>query len=209
MSRYYTALAAAFVRGHLPETAALPDDEAIEAGLAAGVRIHKFKRTELERVQRAIGILRSLAPASLLDIGSGRGVFLWPLLDAFPSLDVIATDLAGHRCSNLMAAYRGGVTRLRVVRMDAQRMAAGEGTVDVVTMLEVLEHMPDPESAAAGAVRAARRAVVFSVPSHEDDNPEHIHLFTKPRLERMFRQAGVRTVRFEPVLNHFLGVAVK
>ncbi len=209
MSRYYTALAAAFVRGHRPETIALTDEEAVEAGLALGLRLHKFKRTELERVQRAIGILRSLAPLRLLDIGSGRGVFLWPLLDAFPHLDVIATDLDARRCSNLMAAHRGGIDRLRVIRMDAQRMPLAADSVDTVTMLEVLEHMPDPESAAKCALRAARRAAVFSVPSHEDDNPEHIQLFTKPRLEKMFREAGARNVRFEPVLNHFLGVAVK
>ena len=37
---------------------------------------------------------RGLAPASLLDVGSGRGAFLWPLLEAFPGLPVIAVEIA-------------------------------------------------------------------------------------------------------------------
>ena len=49
-------------------------------------KLHKFKRIdELPRVRRVIGMLRgALRPTSLLDVGSGRGAFLWPLLDAFP-----------------------------------------------------------------------------------------------------------------------------
>jgi 2-polyprenyl-3-methyl-5-hydroxy-6-metoxy-1,4-benzoquinol methylase len=50
--------------------------------------------------------------------------------------------------------------------------------VDIVTLLEVLEHIPDVEKAVA-AVRMARKYVVVSVPSKEDNNPEHIHLLTK------------------------------
>ena len=51
-------------------------------------------------------------------------------------------------------------------------------SVDIVTLLEVLEHIPDVEKAVA-AVRMARKYVVVSVPSKEDNNPEHIHLLTK------------------------------
>ena len=41
---------------------------------------------------RVLGTLRGIAPTHLLDIGTGRGVFLWPLLDAFPSLMVTAVE---------------------------------------------------------------------------------------------------------------------
>jgi len=42
-SRYFTSLAAAFVRGRLPELAQERDDAAVIAlGLAAGLRLHKF-----------------------------------------------------------------------------------------------------------------------------------------------------------------------
>jgi hypothetical protein len=53
----------------------------------------------------------------------------------------------------------------------------------------------------------ARRFVVASVPTHEDDNPEHIHLFDEKSLGALF--SGARRVSFEHVLNHTLCVVGK
>lgn len=93
--RYFTRLAAAYVRGKLEvRTPQLPAEELIELGLSSGLRLHKFKRNaELPRVRKVLGILRGLAPASLLDVGSGRGTFLWPLLDTFPHIEVTSIDI--------------------------------------------------------------------------------------------------------------------
>src|SRR5688572_14232711 len=91
--RYYTDLAAAFVRGKIGGSGELSSEELIGLGKDRGLRLHKFKRqAELPRVRKVLGVLQGLAPASLLDMGSGRGAFLWPLLDAFPHLEVIALD---------------------------------------------------------------------------------------------------------------------
>src|SRR5512138_3877464 len=88
--RYHTPLAAAFVRGRLGAVADERDADAIARGLAGGLRLHKFKsQTALPRVRRALGLLRGLGPATLLDVGSGRGTFLWPLL-ADPALAAVA-----------------------------------------------------------------------------------------------------------------------
>ena len=51
--RYYTELAAAFVRGKLGGAGDLSSEELIEVGRARGLRLHKFKRqVELPRVQK-------------------------------------------------------------------------------------------------------------------------------------------------------------
>jgi len=222
---YFARLAAAYVRerlagspmaaGHAalfarPLDALGPEQLAalVRLGLGAGLRLHRFKRTmELPRVRRALGILRGLAPTSLLDVGSGRGAFLWPLLDAFPGLPVTAIDLLDHRVADIQAVRDGGVATLSALRGDATALSFADGAFDVATMLEVLEHIPDTQRALAEVCRVARRCVVLSVPSKPDDNPEHIHLFDSPTLVSLVRGAGMARVSVEHVLNHRIVVA--
>lgn len=210
--RYFLDLAAAFVRGKL----GLADnnlqdlDELFQRGLEANLKLHKFKRTmELARVQRVFGILKGLQPETLLDIGSGRGAFLWPLLSEFPDLSVTAVDMRPDRIADIEAVSIGGIGRLRGVAMDACNLSEFvDEEFDIVTLLEVLEHMPDPRKAIEEAVRVSRRGIILSVPSKPDDNPEHIHLLGKERLQEMIECAGLRA-RFESVLNHIIAIAVK
>jgi SAM-dependent methyltransferase len=207
--RYVTHLAAAFVRGKLPHLPAeLSNDEIIKTGLESGLRLHKFKRnSELPRVRRVLGTLQGLCPASLLDIGSGRGAFLWPLLDAFPQLDVTAIDLNPVRVADINSVSKGGVSNLKALQMDATKIDLEDNCVEVVTALEVLEHLPSPQRAVSEAVRVASKFVIASVPSKEDENPEHIHLFDKRRFESLFLSAGARSAKIEFVLNHMIAVA--
>jgi len=206
---HYVSLAAAYCRGRLGLTGS-DDESAVAAGVVAGLRLHRFKRTaELPRVRRVIGALLGLAPAELLDLGSGRGVFLWPLVDAMPELRVLAVDRLAHRVAGLAAVARGGVSRLAAARMDATRLAVRSRSFDVVTVLEVLEHIPDAAAAVGEAMRVAGRAVIATVPSHEDDNPEHIHLFDGARLEALFLAAGARRVSVEHVRGHIVAVALR
>ena len=125
----YEPFAAAFVRGR-----------AIQGGSqlgtdAAELPLHYFKRVPLlPRIQWALGVLHSLQPTNLLDIGSGRGKFLWPLLDAFP-------DAAGHgggqRIRDACATWRrctwAAIERLTVRQADATSLPFADGAFDVVT----------------------------------------------------------------------------
>ncbi len=222
---YYQTLAAAYVRGKLADAAiraahpqlfaqpleALSAEEleqVIELGLEQGLRLHRFKRTmDLPRVRRVLGMLRGLQPASLLDVGSGRGAFLWPLLDAFPWLPVTTIDLLDYRVADMQAVHDGGITVLSASRQDVTALTFADRSFDVVTMLEVLEHISDTEKALAEVCRVAERCVIFSVPSKPDDNPEHIHLFTGQRLRALLAAHGARQVNVSYVLNHMLVVA--
>ena len=204
---YYTELAAAYVRGLWPDAAG--DDGAQNAaGRAGGLKLHRFKRTaDLPRVRAVIGMLHGLAPDSLLDVGSGRGVFLWPLLDAFPGLPVTAIDRDQTRIDHLEAVRRGGYAALSPHVMDGAIMDFADNEFDGVTVLEVLEHVEDPLAVAREAVRVGRRFVIASVPSKEDDNPEHIRLFDAESLAALFGEAGASRVSVDYVLNHMICMA--
>jgi SAM-dependent methyltransferase len=210
--RYHLELAAAFVRGRLGRVRGECDEDAIARGLAGGLRLHKFKAdVALPRVRRVLGLLRAFAPVTLLDVGSGRGTFLWPLLadTALPDVTVTAIDRDPRRATDLGAVARGGVPRLTAARADVVELPFRDGAFDATTALEVLEHLPDaaPERAAREALRVSRRALVVSVPSHEDDNPGHVQRFDARALEALLRRAGARSVAFEHVLNHTIAVA--
>lgn len=204
----YTAFAAAYVRGALGAVPAETDAATLDRGLAAGLRLHRFKRNaELPRVRRVLGVLRGLGPASLLDVGSGRGTFLWPLLDALPGVPTLSIERSPDRATQLGHVATGGVTALSVVRGDARRLPLASGAVDTALALEVLEHLHEPTAAAVELVRVARRFVVATVPSTPDDNPEHVQLFAPKDLERLFGDAGATKVDITGVHGHHVVVA--
>ncbi|MBX9693684.1 MAG: class I SAM-dependent methyltransferase [Cyanobacteria bacterium] len=225
-TNYFGIFAAAFVRGKLTDCADLSHADSeltktpllelteeqvqrlIELGKERDLKIHKFKKTMgLQRVQSVLGILKGLQPSELLDIGTGRGVFLWPLLDELPWLSVTCIDLNSLRVRDLNAVRDGGISRLKAIEGDIALLDVQPNSFDVVTFLEALEHIPNPQAALDKAASIARRSLILSVPSHEDDNDEHIHLFTRDTISSMLLTAGARRVNVQYVLNHLIAVA--
>ena len=220
--------AAAWILGHARRTGipALPEGvgqktagactpeeqrEIVAAGQAAGLKLYPFKTgtQTLARTRRVLGFLRSVSFETMLDVGSGRGVFLIPFMKEFPGVRVTALDLLEKRVAFLNELADGGFGRLRAERGNVCSRPFPDDSFDVVTMLEVLEHIPEAEKAAAAAVRIARQYVVVTVPSKPDSNPEHIHLLTKDRLTEMFRAAGCTRLHFDGVEGHLFLVAAK
>lgn len=218
-------LACAFVRGRLAQASspgppidlftkpleALTSSEQhrlIRMGIDQGLLLHQFKWTaELPRVRHVLGVLKSLQPRSLLDVGSGRGAFLWPLVETFPSLPVTVIELLPQRVEDIQAVRDGGFPQIRAYEMDACRMAFADRSFDVVTALEVVEHVREPQRAISEICRMAARSAILSVPSRPDDNPEHIHLFSEKRLAGLLQEGGAARVTFAYVPNHLIGIA--
>lgn len=202
--QYIQRLAEAYRRGYEMKYAGAEN--------APEMKMHYFKAKEdLPRVQVVLGFLRGIISAgqcqSLLDTGCGRGVFLFPLLREFPDLDVTGVDILPHRVEMLDCISKGGVENLHPMLADICDGVLPDKSFDVVTMLEVLEHIPDTEAAVKNAVRLARNYVIVSVPSKPDDNPEHIHLFSNEDLKNHFLNAGCSKVKFMSVTNHRIMIA--
>lgn len=184
--------------------------EIIDYGKKTGLKMYRFKEKEdLPRVKAVIGFLKAIYPQSLLDVGSGRGVFLFPFMREFPETPVTSLDILPHRVEFLNAIHDGGVSRLTALNEDICTWNICESSYDVVTMLEVLEHIPEVEKAVNNAVRIAKRYIVVSVPSKPDNNPEHIHLLTKDKLTDMLTRAGAKKLHFSGVNGHLLMIAAK
>ncbi len=97
---------------------------------------------------------------SVLDLGCGDGSFLVCLRERVGGLNVRGADVSDEALA--IARARG----IDAVHLDLSD-PAGEipGTYDVVTALEVIEHVPDAESAVLKAAAAARRYLIVSVPN--------------------------------------------
>lgn len=144
---YYSEYAAAFVRGARPDLVADSTQDTILLAVKSGCRLHRFKRSVvLPRVQRTIGVLRGFQPETLLDVGTGRGTFLWPLLDQLETVRVTCIDVLQYRVDEINLVNRGGVSRLNAIHGDIQNAKLQPDSFDVVTMLEVLEHLHAPTS---------------------------------------------------------------
>lgn len=202
--QYITFLAEAYKRGYEKRYAGIKD--------APEMKLHYFKvKEDLPRVQVVLSFLQGIVPAdqckTLLDVGSGRGVFLFPLLREFPDLEVTSLDILPHRVALHECIHEGGIDNLHPLQENICTWDAPDKSFDVVTMLEVMEHIPDTLAVVRNAIRLARNYIIVSVPSKPDDNPEHIHLFSNDELKRLFLEYGCSKVKFTGVTGHTIMIA--
>ena len=136
-------------------------------------------------------LVADVAPESVLDVGCGEGIVTRRIAR---SLDgrVVGLDVDSPR---LRAAWDGAATRVEYVVGDAQALPFADGEFDLVSLVEMLQLVEDPDRALAEAARVARRAVIVTVP-HEPlwrvlnvargayvralgDTPGHLHHWSR------------------------------
>ncbi len=219
--QYFAKIAAAYVRGKLSGEELLLEKpledlspEEVEGifhyGKEHELKLYPFKRTRgLPRVLVLLGLFSSIRPSSLLDIGTGRGVFLYPFLDKFPKTKVECIDKKEVHVDDLLALKNGGYDLLNARNHDVRELPYENNSFQVVTALEVLEHIDDLESAFQEITRVASDWIICSMPSKEDDNEEHINLFTKESVTAHFNNCGIHNIKISYTHEHMLVIAKK
>lgn len=159
----------------------------------------------IDRFYAQLGaVVDPLAPASALDAGCGEGETLARLDGLLPHDATAAIDLsepAVRHTSERIPWVDASVASVTDLPFD-------DGSFDLVLCLEVLEHLPEPETALDELSRVSRRDVVVSTP-HEPwfrlgsllrgkylrqlgNHPEHVNHWSRRSLpallETRFRE---------------------
>jgi len=180
-------------------------DTLIENAKKRNIDIHNFKNSKLPRVEKVLGFLKSVRPPSILDIGFGRGKFLYPLLEEFGNYNITAIEKnpkSIEEAKQLQASYNN-LTLIEEDFLNTNDIGWYDNVFHTITALEVMEHIEDTEKFLDECVRLAYEWIILSVPSKEDDNPGHIHLFTQEKVNELFKKYNL-TPKYEYVLNHMI-----
>jgi 2-polyprenyl-6-hydroxyphenyl methylase/3-demethylubiquinone-9 3-methyltransferase len=113
--------------------------------------LHEINPVRLEWIDRAVG----LAGKDVVDVGCGGGVLAEAM--ARKGARVLGIDLAAKllRVAELHALETQ--TELQYRQTSAEQLASeAAGRYDVVTCMEMLEHVPDPASVVSACARLAR-----------------------------------------------------
>jgi SAM-dependent methyltransferase len=145
-----------------------------------------------------------IGSGQLLDIGCAYGFFLQEARRFFDVHGIEIAEEAAEHCRKSGLDVRTGVAD------DAT--LAGFGTLDVVTLFDVIEHLPDPAETLALAHRQLRPGGILVVTTGDFGSllakalgpkwrlmtpPQHLWYFTRASIGRLADRLGFTLLRFE------------
>jgi SAM-dependent methyltransferase len=171
--------------------------------------------TEAENWRRTFrDRLRDLpaTPGKLLDVGAATGFFV-------EQANAVGWDAIGVEPSQWAAEYARNELGVDVRTGTLESMEFADASFDVVTLWEVIEHLPDPRVTLAEIRRILRPGgrLVLSTPDSRSlaarlsgrrwlgwrKVPEHLFFFDRENLDRLLLQAG-----FTPVRHRYASLTV-
>ena len=149
----------------------------------------------------ALNLCRREKLKSILDVGGGTGAFLD--LARQKGLATFAVELNAPAAE--VCAGKGHRTLHK--RLEDISLSDLDGGVDMLTLFQVVEHVPDPRTFLAAAARLVRRGglIVVAVPNNSGQHvllpfdpanmpPHHVSRWRKVDLERLGIACGLSTV---------------
>lgn len=140
-----------------------------EDGIVTGNTYDKYGSTNPLVRRMMAGFERTLdelfeaaAPESLLDVGCGEGVLVHKWAGRLGQARVVGIDLEEPSIQTGWEQRKAKNLEYKVMR--AENLPFSGGEFDVVSAIELLEHVPDPEHTLSEMVRCGQRHLLVSVP---------------------------------------------
>ncbi len=164
-----------------------------------------------------VRMLKRLVPrgATVMEVGCGEGQLLQAIkADGDPSWRVVGVDISEQAC----AALRAAGIEMHCAQFEALEWPVG--SVDVVIMNQVIEHLADPRACVARAMSLLRpggRLFIETPSVHSWDRdwvapdrwggwhcPRHWSLYTRESLTALLEQQGLEVERSEYLPSPFV-----
>lgn len=168
------------------------------------------RRRGVDRRCRAVIARAGRRTGKVLDVGCATGIFL-------DGMRRWGWEAHGVEPNPVASAYARERLGLAVVTSDLTAAGYAAESFDVVTLWDVLEHVPDPRGTLSEVARVLRPGglLVLSLPSIESvearlfgrywagwDAPRHLALFPRPVLVRLLRETGFDHPQFTAFTGH-------
>ncbi|MCM2400148.1 class I SAM-dependent methyltransferase [Rhizobium sp. S153] len=179
-----------------------------------------FQRAKLDLTDRNLHWLKTLLrykapPSKVLELGCSHGSFVALLRQA-------GYDASGMEMSPWVVEFAQETFDIPMLVGPVENIELEAGTFDVVALMDVLEHLPDPVGTMSHAIRLLKPdgILLIQTPQAKDEmvysalvetkapfleqfkSDEHLYLFTQSSATALFERLGASFVQFEPPIFH-------
>jgi len=155
------------------------------------------RRDAISQVRTSL--LRSVSSSVIMEIGCSSGFLIKDLIKSFPDATVVGADVVKEPLNKLARDLPG----VPLIRFDLLKCPLPDQSVDVLVMLNVLEHIEDDDSALKNALKLLKPggSLVIEVPAGPylfdgyDAELHHFRRYSATELKRKLSGAGFIIVR--------------
>ncbi len=154
-----------------------------------------------------------LPPAKVMELGCSHGSFIALLRQA-------GYDASGVEMSPWVVDYAKETFGVPVVTGPIETLDIAPGSLDVIVLMDVLEHLPDPEGTMRQCLTLLKPdgLLLVQTPQYKEGADyasmvaagtpfldmlipeEHIYLFSDRSATQLFKQLGAEYIQFEPAI---------
>jgi ubiquinone/menaquinone biosynthesis C-methylase UbiE len=161
----------------------------------------KNQHGEFEHIFLANPIMEDIAPHTsplMLDVATGTGRLPVAMLSHMDFQGrVIGIDLSRRMLANAAQKFDGYQDRVTLVWCPAERLPFADNTFDVVTCLEALEFMPNPEVVVRECVRVLRPGGELLLTNRISTRLMPGKIWSSEALTSLLKSMGITNVKIE------------